>query len=541
MGISQFAAGQDPTPSPTPDPSATPIDKQYTWKNTLTNFNDPNSWNENGAPPVAGDVGAFTAAAVAQPQLTASDTISGLYFTGTGTSGYDLTRLGITQTLTLTATGTVIGQEKSDSTAVAIGAENTSGTNTIDVPIILGVAAASTQTIIQAAGGTLVINGAISEANAGINLSLTGAGTVTLAGANSYTGGTTLSTGTLNINNASAIGTGAFIINSGTINNTSGGALTLATNNAITWGGNFSFGGTNNLTFGTGAITMAGSRTITLNGSNSTLTFGGTIAGDGDRTLTVNGPGNTLSLGGITISSNNQARTFTVAGTGNTTITGAVANGSTSTSNLTKNGTGTLTLSGANTYTGATTVNAGKLFINGNQTAATGTTTVNGSGTVLGGTGTIGGSVSMASSGAILEGGTGSTGQTLTIKGSLTQVSGSIIELALGPAFAHSTLALTGAGSSSFYSTQKVTFIDLGAPIGTYQDIVTGVTSNPGSLSGWTITNPEFQGTFSWDGSNIDLTLTQVPEPGTWCAAALTFGAVLLSQKRRLSPMLKRA
>src|SRR5882724_12638481 len=102
MGISQFAAGQDPTPSPTP------IDKQYTWNNNGTNFNDVLNWNPGGGPPVAGDVAAFAAAPGTQPILTASDTISGLYFTGTGTSGFDLTRSGTTQTLTLTATGTVI-------------------------------------------------------------------------------------------------------------------------------------------------------------------------------------------------------------------------------------------------------------------------------------------------------------------------------------------------------------------------------------------------------------------------------------------------
>src|SRR5207249_4387611 len=119
-------------------------------------------------------------------------------------------------------------------------------------------------------------------------------------------------------------------------------------------------------------------------------------------------------------------------------------------------------------------------------------TTVNNSGTVLGGTGTIGGGVTLASSGTILEAGTGSTGQTLTIKGALTQsTTGSIIELALGPTFTHSTLALTGAGPSSFYSTQKFTFIDLGATTGTYQNIITGVTSDPG-VGSWTITNPGY-------------------------------------------------
>jgi autotransporter-associated beta strand protein len=520
MGISQFAAAQDPTPSPTPDPSATPIDAQYTWKNTGTDFNTTGNWTPNSGPPAAGDVAAFNAAAVAQPNLSTSDTISGLYFTGTGTSGYDLTRSGITQTLTLNGFATTIAAngEKSDSTAVAIGAENTSGTNTIDVPIILAPSSGSTSTIFQAAGGTLVINGAISGT---ASIAKTGTGTLALTGANTYTGATTVSAGILNIQNATALGTTA----SGT---TVSSGATLQLQGGITVGAEA-------LTIsGTGASGQNGAL-VNVSGTNNyggLLTLGAatTISSDDSGTLNLTNPG---TITGATFG-------LTVTGSGSGSISSIIG---TTSGTLTKSGTGSWTLTGANTYTGATTVNAGKLFINGNQTAATGTTTVNGSGTVLGGTGTIGGSVSMASSGAILEGGTGSTGQTLTIKGSLTQVTGSIIELALGPALTHSTLALTNAGSSSFYSTQKVSFIDLGATAGTYQDIITGVTSNPGSLSGWTITNTEFQGSFSWDSSDngIDLTLTQVPEPGTWCAAALAFGAVLLSQKRRLSRVLARA
>src|SRR2546422_4442525 len=132
--VTPVATKPKPTLTPTPPPV---VDAQQIWKNTAgnTDFNAGTSWM-SGIAPGAGDVGAFAAAVVAQPNLSASLSISGLYFTGTGASGYDLTTTS-TQTLTLSATGTTIGTETGDTTAVAIGGENTSATNTIDVPIIL--------------------------------------------------------------------------------------------------------------------------------------------------------------------------------------------------------------------------------------------------------------------------------------------------------------------------------------------------------------------------------------------------------------------
>jgi len=47
----------------------------------------------------------------------------------------------------------------------------------------------------------------------------------------------------LNINNSTALGTGTFDIVGGTINNTTGGAITLTNNNAETWDGDFTFTG----------------------------------------------------------------------------------------------------------------------------------------------------------------------------------------------------------------------------------------------------------------------------------------------------------
>jgi autotransporter-associated beta strand protein len=65
--------------------------------------------------------------------------------------------------------------------------------------------------------------------------------------------------------------------------------------------------------------------------------------------------------------------TLTINGTGNTTISGAIANGGTSTaSNLIYSGSGILTLaSSANTYSGTTTISSGELRLNPATTSAT--------------------------------------------------------------------------------------------------------------------------------------------------------------------------
>ena len=159
-----------------------------------------------------------------------------------------------------------------------------------------------------------------------INLVISGSGTQGLAGSNTYTGGTTLSSGQLNLNNASALGSGALTISGGTIGNTSGAAITLSTNNAQNWNGDFTFTGSNDLNLGSGAVTMNSSRTVTVASNN--LTVGGTISGSGYS--------------------------------------------------LTKVGTGTLTLGGANTYSGGTTLSAGQLNLNNASALSTGALTISG-------------------------------------------------------------------------------------------------------------------------------------------------------------------
>ena len=144
-------------------------------------------------------------------------------------------------------------------------------------------------------------------------------GTLTLNGVNTTTGATTLNSGTLNINNANALGTGALTINGGTIDNTKGSLVTLATTNTMNWNADFAFGGTSDLDLGTqNNVTLPATRTITVN----------------DPAVA----GTKLIVRGV------------ISGTGfGINVTGA----------------GKLVLTANNTYTGVTTVNNGTLEIAG--------------------------------------------------------------------------------------------------------------------------------------------------------------------------------
>ena len=333
--------------------------------------------------------------------------------------------------------------------------ENVSGNNTYSGLITLGSAAtigsdsgtltlSNTGTITGATFG-LTLTGAGNGSLASIigtttgTLAKSGTGTWTLSGANTFTGGTTLNAGTLNLNNATALGgaAGALTINGGTLNNTSGAAIIIANNNPVTLGGSFSFGTSvsnnlNNLNLGTGAVTNAGSRTITFNGTGTALTLGGTMTNTAGaiQTTTVNGMGNTLVLGAYALSNSATSFVDVINGTGNVMINGAVTNGGTATaSGLTYSGMGTLRLNGANTYAGATTVSSGTLAL-----GATGAT-----GASLGAT-----AVTVAGGGAFAVN-VGSSGATTNaLAGSLSLGAGSAFTMADGNT---TTLNVTGAST----------------------------------------------------------------------------------------------
>jgi autotransporter-associated beta strand protein len=220
----------------------------------------------------------------------------------------------------------------------------------------------------------------------GLTIMNAAAGTLTLSGNNSAaSGGVTLTAGTLNINNNNALGSGALSLAGAgaTINNTSGSAVVNAGNQAWTWTDGLAFGSStntaaNNLNLGTGVVTASSSRTIALAGSGTKLTVGAVniTSTSSGRTITASGAGNTLEMGGLTLSASATPVTVTLAGTANIGVTGAIVNGTTPGNGLIVNATGTTTLSGNNTYTGLTTMNAsgGTLNLTGNNSSATGGT-----------------------------------------------------------------------------------------------------------------------------------------------------------------------
>ena len=262
-------------------------------------------------------------------------------------------------------------------------------------------------------GNTATLNGTISDASAPAPFGVVekvGAGTLVLAGTNTYSGGTVISAGTLDVRNNSSVGTGKVTLDGGTflagannltfVNpfaiNTSGGAIdtganTLTVSGAITDGN------------GPGALTKTGTGTLVLTNSN-TYTGGTTISagtlqlGDGGTAGSI--LGDVLNNGTFAI---NRSDMF---------VFGNVISG---TGALQQNGTGMTVLTNTSTYTGATVVNSGGLFVNGSIASSSGLT-VNPGG-MVGGTGTLPNTT--ISGGALSPG--NSIG-TITVNGSLTFV-----------------------------------------------------------------------------------------------------------------------
>lgn len=185
------------------------------------------------------------------------------------------------------------------------------------------------------------------------------------------------------------------------------------------------------------------------------------------------------------------------------------------------NGPGTLLLVGNNTYSGGTTVSAGRLLVENTFGSATGTgpvtvTSPTGN-SVLGGAGIISGPVTLNTNSILLGGNGVAASGALTIGNNLTLNPGAKMQLVLAAAGAHSSLNRT-AGIWSFPNNLAFRFTaNGGAQPGLYDNIITGLTSDPGNVGSWTIETPGYTGTFSYDGAgNIDLNLTGAP-PATSC------------------------
>ncbi|MCS3927947.1 autotransporter-associated beta strand protein [Bradyrhizobium elkanii] len=281
--------------------------------------------------------------------------------------------------------------------------------------------------------------------------------------ANNSTAGTSVGTAATTITNGgnvtfagtSSAGTATIANNFQLLftNSSTAANATITTNGITTFAGN-STGGNAQLITNAGA-NLTFEFTAGPNGDNQITA--GSIAGAGNYIL----PGKTLTVGSNDLS---------------TGVSGVIVGAGGS---LVKTGSGTLTLSGTNTYTGTTTVNAGSLLVNG-SIASSSLTTVN-SGAALHGSGTVG-PASINAGGFLVPGPVGTPGS-INVAGSLAFQSGAFYIVQVSPSTA-STTNVTGTASlagtvgavfapGSYVSRQYTILTAAGGLTGTFDALAT--------------------------------------------------------------------
>jgi len=329
--------------------------------NAAGNWATAGSWTPAAAPGSTStdnaDVATFSFTLTAARTATVDTRfIGGISFGNTSAFGYtlsggalNLNSGGVIQTLAADGahTETISTPIKISGTSAATASftgNATSATSLLSIGAVTGSATTGNTTTLTLNGtntGANAITGVIGNGTGGGSLAITksAAGLWTLSGANTYTGVTTINGGILQFAKTASL-----------YNNTP--ANWTPANIVVGNGGTaaFNVGGTGEFT--TGNVT-------TLLTNLSTITSNGLLAGSTIGFNTTNAAGST----------------FTVADTiANSTGTGSGAVG------LTKLGANTLVLTGANTYTGLTTINAGTLSLSGGTDRLKNTGTVNFSG-----------------------------------------------------------------------------------------------------------------------------------------------------------------
>lgn len=461
-------------------------------------------------------------------------------------------------TLTLNTGGFVGGTLSSSNSRLKFGDVNGVALGTVDFKNSISLGSGD-RSLIFVVDGAAQYTGKVSgnitgsgvAGGTGDSIVKFGSGNLLLTGTNSYTGRTVIGgQGSVVLGSAGAASPNTWFSLDGGAAGTAGGILGLASGNL-----NANLGqAAGNVHFNTsgGFAAFGADRSVTLNGGSvlswaSTTSFLGTgqnlvlgqAKADAKVTLT-----NDINLNGAarTVSVNNGSSA--VDGELSGSITG-VGGG------LVKSGSGTLALSGASTYSAATTVSAGTLLVNGSL----GTTAVTvASAATLGGNGTIAGGVTV--NGNLSPGaGIGSLGT-----GTVSFASGSSLVYEMIPADLNVadlvasggqlnlagtvTLDLTGAASSSWALNDKVTLIS-------YFD-VDGITPgwNGGLFNGYADDSTQTFGSNTWQfnyndttgGTNFAadqatgpdarfVTMTLVPEPSSALLGALC--AITLLRRRR--------
>ncbi|MFM5930576.1 MAG: autotransporter-associated beta strand repeat-containing protein, partial [Novosphingobium sp.] len=313
------------------------------------------------------------------------------------------------QTLNQSISGAGILRKSAQGDLTLLGNSLTGGLDIVGGRVIVNSAAALGSGPVSTAVDTqLVFDNSATEtlstpvSGAGA-LTKNGSGALIIQNANTYTGGTVINAGRLGLNNGQGLGTGSVIVMQGA--QLSLGGVTVA--NAIT---------------GAGQVVKTANNTGSLTGNNAYS--GGTDIQQG--TLVVNSPA-ALGTGGVSVAS---GALLNVTYNGASNI--AMGNSVTGAGGLVKDGSGTLVINtSANTFSGGTTINAGRIGLNfGNGLGTGGVVIASGAELAIGSV-AFNNSVSGAgrivktSAGAATLGGTNTHSGGLDIQGGSVAVNGS--------------------------------------------------------------------------------------------------------------------
>ncbi|MCX6269862.1 MAG: autotransporter-associated beta strand repeat-containing protein [Bacteroidetes bacterium] len=369
---------------------------------------------------------------------------------------------------------------------------NSAGTGssgaTISAPIALG---SSTRTFTVADDGTsaadLTIDGIISG-----TYGITKSGylsTLVLSGNNTYSGLTTISYGILKLGAAgdgtnTPLGTAA----SGT------SIASPSTTGAVLDLNGYTLSTSETLTLNKTGIDDDGAL---INSSATAVSYSGLIDLGSSSSIVANAGDINITNAGTILGS---SKSLTLGGSGNGSISSIIG---TVSGLVTKNGTGTWTLSGSSTYTGTTTINAGTLKLGA---AGDGTNTP---------TGTVAGGISITA-GAVfdLNGYTLSTTEALTIRGTGISSGGALINSS-GTSVTYSGLISLGSASSIMTNAGDINITNAGTVSGSYALTLGG--SGNGSISsiigiGTSSLTKTGTGTWTLSGANTYTGVTTISE-----------------------------
>ncbi len=431
---------------------------------------------------------------------TYSDTMS-----GTGT----LTKQG-TGDLTLDGTNTYTGGTTISGGTIVLGNNSALGTGTLTISggngairsnddtrsVSNAISIDNTRALTVSGSSNLALTEVISGAG---SLTKSGAGTLTLSGTNIYSGGTTLSTGTMILGNNSALGAGGLTLSGDCTLQSNDDNRLLANTIDLGMGSVLRLSGTNNMAlegeiFGGGTIIKSGSGSITLSGTN---TYGGSVLlSDGAIVLGSNSAlssGSLLVTGNVAIQSNDDNRSLTnsitlypgnaltVSGSSNLVIGGVISGTGSLITSMVEDA-DTLTLSRTNTYSGGTILNTGTIILGNNSALGSGELTLGGAGTLQSNN-----DIRLVSN-TIVTGGNALTvsgasdlilGGAITGDGSLTKSGAGILTLGGNNTYSGGTTVSAGGLTGNTGSLQgnitnnaAVTFDQAGN--GTYADIISG-------------------------------------------------------------------